>query len=198
MTRSVLSRLSPPRSLMSSTERPVPMPRVSTSTLTTTTTSTTTCSTTSSTTSTTTSTCSSSRSPLTSPSLHISNHSQALPTTLVPARQIISSEIGFFSKSQEESGVANDFDIESIDQIEIENHVGENEVFTLQPETVAPAPKPAKRQRRKEPSSEVRVRTKPRLDQSWRESYITTKKKVGRLQPNHGKRPNFFYAIENN
>ena len=120
MTRSVLSRLSPPRSLMSSTERPVPMPRVSTSTLTTTTTSTTTCSTTSSTTSTTTSTCSSSRSPLTSPSLHISNHSQALPTTLVPARQIISSEIGFFSKSQEESGVANDFDIESIDHIEIE------------------------------------------------------------------------------
>ena len=116
----------------------------------------------------------------------------------MPARQIISSEIGFFSKSQEESGVANDFDIESIDQIEIENHVGENEVFTLRPETIAPAPKPAKRQRRKEPSGEVRERTKPRLDQSWRESYITTKKKVGRLQPNHGKRPNFFYAIENN
>merc|ERR1711923_261199 len=91
MTRSVLSRLSPPRSLMSSTERPVPMPRVSTSTLTTTTTSTTTCSTTS----TTTPTCSSSRSPLTSPSLLISNQqSQALPTTLVPTRQIISTEIG--------------------------------------------------------------------------------------------------------
>merc|ERR1711884_583072 len=118
MTRSVLSRLSPPRSLMSSTERPVPMPRVSTSTLTTTTTSTITCSTTSSTTSTTTSTCSSSRSPLTSPSLLISNQqSQALPTTLVPARQIMSTEIGFISKSQEESGVANDFDIESINQL---------------------------------------------------------------------------------
>merc|ERR1711873_106587 len=98
---------------MYSTERPVPMPRVSTTTTTTTTTSTTT--TTCSTTWTTTSTFSSSRSPLTSPSLLISNQqSQALPTTLVPARQIISTEIGFFSKSQGESGVANDLDIERL------------------------------------------------------------------------------------
>ena len=42
MARSVMSRLSPPRSLMSSAERPVPMPRTSASRLTSTSTSTTT------------------------------------------------------------------------------------------------------------------------------------------------------------
>ena len=67
MTRFVLSRLSPPRSSMSSAGRPVPMPRTSTTTSTTTSTPTST------------TTPNSPRSSLTSPSLVFSSQSRSSP-----------------------------------------------------------------------------------------------------------------------
>ena len=83
MARSVMSRLSPPRSLMSSAERPVPMPRTSASRLTSTSTSITTSSksttTNSTSTPTSTTTSTSPRSSLTSPSLVFSSQSRSSP-----------------------------------------------------------------------------------------------------------------------
>ena len=83
MARSVMSRLSPPRSLMSSAERPVPMPRTSASRLTSTSTSTTTSSKSTTTNSTSTpmstTTSTSPRSSLTSPSLVFSSQSRSSP-----------------------------------------------------------------------------------------------------------------------
>ena len=83
MARSVMSRLSPPRSLMSSAERLVPMPRTSASRLTSISTSTTTSSksttTNSTSTPTSTTTSTSPRSSLTSPSLVFSSQSRSSP-----------------------------------------------------------------------------------------------------------------------
>ena len=83
MARSVMSRLSPPRSLMSSVERPVPMPSTSTSPLTSTSTSTTTSTTTTNSTTTftptSTTTPTSRRSSLILPSLVFSSQSRSSP-----------------------------------------------------------------------------------------------------------------------